>query len=237
MNSTTKIYKKLTFDVSKDVEKLVQLFENEDFDALHEYLKAIEPLRDKKGALVVTSEVVDFFLKGALVVTSEVVDFFLGMAKYFNKPLASKIITKLVDNFFKNSDMMVYLLNYWERNPKLFEESMTTKKNAWLLLVHLPPPKYKLYPKLKSEFYDDVDFTEKKRVKVVQTIWLQQIYRGVPQEVFLPVLRKLIDEIMDITPNSELYGDFLVSFVEKKDQYFGMFALEGVAKLMLEKNL
>uniref|UniRef100_A0AC34QGZ6 CCAAT-binding factor domain-containing protein n=1 Tax=Panagrolaimus sp. JU765 TaxID=591449 RepID=A0AC34QGZ6_9BILA len=222
MNSTTKIYKKLTFDVSKDVEKLVQLFENEDFDALHEYLKAIEPLRDKKGALVVTSEVVDFFL---------------GMAKYFNKPLASKIITKLVDNFFKNSDMMVYLLNYWERNPKLFEESMTTKKNAWLLLVHLPPPKYKLYPKLKSEFYDDVDFTEKKRVKVVQTIWLQQIYRGVPQEVFLPVLRKLIDEIMDITPNSELYGDFLVSFVEKKDQYFGMFALEGVAKLMLEKNL
>ena len=144
---------------------------------------------------------------------------------------------KFVNEFFKGSDMFIFLLSYWSQNLSLFDDSPNSKRNLWLLLVSLPLPKLKLYPMLKSEFYEDIDFAESKRIKLAEGIWLKQVYRGVPQDVFLQVTRKLVDDIMGLMSEPELLGDFFVNFVEKRDTKFGIFALEGVAKLMLEKSL
>jgi len=218
----TVVYKKLKFDPPKDPEKFLSLLAESNFEELHNHFKTVDPLRKEGNAV---------FLK------PEVIDFFHGVALWFqSKPLNSTKMDKFVNEFFKGSDMIIFLLSYWSQNLSLFDDFPNSKRNQWLLIVSLPSPKLKLYPMLKSEYYQDIDFAESKRIKLVEGIWLKQIYRGVPQDVFLQVVKKLVDEIMGLMSDPELLGDFFVNFVEKKDTKFGIFALEGVAKLMLEKS-
>ena len=124
-----------------------------------------------------------------------------------------------------------------ELKPTAFDNAKYSTENLWRFLVALPLPKEHLYPLLECEAYDKFDMSETRRVTLYEKAWLKHLYRGIPQNMVVPVLRRLTNDSMNCFSHSDLVGDFLTSFVEKSDTNYGIFALKGIAKLMFEKNL
>lgn len=163
---------------------------------------------------------------------------FKAITTYSSKErISNKFADILVSNFFRYAEFYNAFFCWLELKPTAFDSPKYSTENLWHFLVALPLPKEHLYPLLESELYQKFDMSEKRRISIYEKAWLKHLYRGIPQNMVVSVLRKLTNESMDCFSESDLAGDFLTYFVEKSETNYGIFALKGIAKLMLEKNL
>jgi hypothetical protein len=215
----------IKFDDAKNSNKWLDALKANDLKtikSLKDKMRSSEPLRYSSGKLYITDTITDLL---------EAVTTFCSSDR-----LSEKLVETLVSNIFRFAEMYNALFCWLELKPTAFDNPKNQTENLWRFLVALPLPKEHLYPLLESECYSKFDMSEKRRTTLYEKAWLKHLYRGIPQNMVVQVLRKLTNESMDCFTDSDLVGDFLTSFIEKSETNYGIFALKGIAKLMFEKN-
>uniref|UniRef100_A0A7E4V389 CBF domain-containing protein n=1 Tax=Panagrellus redivivus TaxID=6233 RepID=A0A7E4V389_PANRE len=216
---------KLSFDSATDANTIKELLDGgeENLSKVRELVtKSTKPLRIV-GTKAFVTPVITNVLEGVV-----------AFSKQSKVPEACA--RAIISLLFKNADLYVFFFTYLELHPEALDNANATTENLWKFLINMPSPKEHLYPLLYCKEYEKFEFTESRRCAVFEKVWLKQLYRGIPQSMVVPVLRKLTSSVMADFKEPEMLGDFLTAFIERPGTNYGIFALEGMARLMLTRN-